>query len=181
MPEKPKVLATKLIATSRLFTIEQMHLRFSNGQEREFERLKSRFHGAVMIVPLLDNDTILLVREYAAGVDDYTLGFPKGLMHEGEDILLAANRELMEEVGYGAKKLDYLTSMMAMPGYMKNTMKVVLARDLYPAKLEGDEPEELEVVPWHISELATLLARDDFCEARSIAAIFLVRELLAKS
>jgi ADP-ribose diphosphatase len=55
----------------------------------------------------------------------------------------------------------------------------VLAQDLYPERLQGDEPEELEVVPWRMDELHLLLARDDVTEGRSIAALFMAREYLA--
>ena len=75
----------------------------------------------------------------------------------------------MEEVGYGAKELLALKSMTAAPGYWGSSVTVVLAKDLYPAKLPGDEPEELEVVPWRLSNYHELIAREDFTESRSIA------------
>lgn len=56
--------------------------------------------------------------------------------------------------------------------------QVVLAQDLYSQKLVGDEPEEIEVVPWKLSRLANLLAHPECTEARSIAALFLTRERL---
>lgn len=96
---KPQILDRRTMAKSRLFTIESLDLRFSNGEERCFERLRSSGFGAVMIIPLVDAETLLLIREYGAGVDDYTLGFPKGLIDEGETPRMAANRELQEEVG----------------------------------------------------------------------------------
>jgi len=64
------------------------------------------------------------------------------------------------------------------PGYLFHTTHIVLARDLYPRRLEGDEPEPIEVVPWKISQLDRLLQRDDFTEARSIAALYMVRDKL---
>jgi ADP-ribose diphosphatase len=56
---------------------------------------------------------------------------------------------------------------------------VVIARDLYPERLVGDEPEELEVVEWKLSELHKLLEQPDVTEGRSIAALFIAREYLA--
>ena len=56
---------------------------------------------------------------------------------------------------------------------------VVLARDLYPERLAGDEPEQLEVVPWRLDDLHTLLEQPDVSEGRSIAALFMAREYLA--
>jgi ADP-ribose diphosphatase len=62
---------------------------------------------------------------------------------------------------------------------MTSMTHVVLARDLYEERLPGDEPEELEVVPWRLSELHTLLLQPDITEGRSIAALFIAREYLA--
>lgn len=178
MPKKPQILRTKIIAKSRIFSIEQLDLRFSNGEERTFERLRGHARGAVMIVPMLDEETVLLIREYAAGTDAYELGFPKGLLEDNEDLYTAADREMQEEIGYGAKQFDTLKTMTISPGYWGASMHILLARDLYESKLEGDEPEEIEVVPWRLSQFDELLAQDDFREARSIAALFLLRERL---
>lgn len=178
MPKKPEILSVKTIARTALFHVEGLHLRFSNGEERNFERLKGGRDGSVMMVPMLDADTVLLVREYGVGIEDYFLALPKGLVEPGEDILEAASRELMEEVGYGARRLTCLRSMSLSPSYISGAMPLVLAQDLYEKRLVGDEPEPIEIVPWKLSRLNALLARDDFHEARSIAALFLVRELL---
>jgi ADP-ribose diphosphatase len=132
----------------------------------------------VLVVPLLNSETVLLVREYAAGTHRYELGFPKGVVERDEDFMAAANREIMEEVGYGAHTLEYLTAMTIAPGYIGHITHIVLAENLYQQHMPGDEPEEVEVIPWSMNDVAALLARDDFSEARSIAALFLVRETL---
>lgn len=181
MPEKPTLLDKKVLAQTRYFRIEALYLEFSNGQRRLFERL-GRGHsggGAVLIVPLLDEETVLLVREYAAGLNRYELGLPKGRIEPGEAILSSANRELKEEVGYGAKRLYHLTTLSLAPSYLEHTTEVVIAEDLYAEKLPGDEPEELEVVPWRLDNLSALIAGGECSEARSIAALFLTQQYLA--
>ena len=70
--------------------------------------------------------------------------------------------------------------MTVAPGYLSHTTHIVLARELYPSRLAGDEPEPIEVVPWRLEELDGLLADPDFTEARSIAALFLVRRHLGR-
>ncbi len=179
MPTKPSILKRATVARSRLFRADEIHLRFSNGEERTYEKLCSGGPGAVLIVPLLDENTVLLVREYAAGIEDYHLALPKGAIDQGETLLAAANRELKEEVGYGARKLQFLKRINLSPAYMEHGINVVIAWDLYPERLEGDEPEPIEVVPYPLSDLLQLIARADVCEGRSIAALFMVREWLA--
>ena len=176
MSKLPKIHSVETVAKSRLFHIEKMDLEFSNGERREYERLKSGTHGAVMILPLKDQDTMLLIKEYAAGIESYHLGFPKGLIESGEDPLEAANRELREEVGSAARELQSIGEFSLAPGYLSHVMTLVLAQDLYPAPLEGDEPEPIEVIEWPIAKAAELLQRDDFSEARSIAALYMLAQ-----
>ncbi len=177
MSKLPTILGTKTIAESRIFKIEQMHLRFSNGHEAHYERICGRLPGAVMIIPMLDDDTFLLIREYAAAAGKYVLGFAKGAMDHDEDVLKTANRELMEEVGYGAHQLTHLASWSLSPAYFNATMEIVLAKNLYPQKLDGDEPEPLEVIPWKISDIDALLAHSEFHESRSVAAVLLLERM----
>ena len=160
------------------YRLEHLDLEFSNGERRRFERMVSRGHGAVVVVPMLDDETVLLVREYAAGVHRYELGLVKGRIDAGETPEQAADRELQEEAGYGARRLEVLRALSLAPTYMSHQSWLVLARDLYPQRLPGDEPEELEVVPWKLDALDQLMLRDDFSEGRSLAALFIAREWL---
>lgn len=175
----PIIHQRRLRDPSKIFEIEQLDLEFSNGERRTYERMKSRGLGAVIIVPMLDENTVLLVREYAAGLHHYEVGLPKGRLEENESVLQGANRELKEEIGYGARDLKELTQLSLAPGYMTHVTRIVLARDLYPEKLPGDEPEELQVVPWPINDLLSITRRDDCTEGRTIAALYIARDYLA--
>jgi ADP-ribose diphosphatase len=174
----PKITARKQVAKSRLFAIEQIDLTFTNGEKREYERMSGTGRGAVMIVPMLDKDTMLLVREYCAGTHTYELGFPKGLIDAGESAEQAANRELKEEIGYGAEKLTFIHTVAMAPAFFDAKMTIFLAENLYAEKLIGDEPEALVVVPWPLLDYRQLLLEPDFNEARSLAALLLVKDQL---
>jgi ADP-ribose diphosphatase len=160
------------------YRMERLDLEFGNGERRHYERLHSRGRGAVVVVPLLDDDTVLLVREYAAGVHRYELGLVKGRIDAGETPLQAADRELKEEAGHGARSLRVLRMLSMSPSYMTQQTHLVVARDLYPERLPGDEPEDLEVVPWKLDALHELMLREDCSEGRSLAALFIAREWL---
>lgn len=174
----PKILDIQQVAQTKLFKIESMHLAFSNGEERVFERLKEWVPGVVLMVPMIDEETLLLTKEYAAGINEYTLSFPKGRIEYGEDYYQAANRELQEEIKFKSNRMSYIQGVTSAPNYNATQMHIVLAEDLEEAPLEGDEPEPIVVEPWPIEDVAGLLARSDFHEARSIAALFLVKEHL---
>ncbi|MDZ7791968.1 MAG: ADP compounds hydrolase NudE [Xanthomonadales bacterium] len=161
-----------------LFRVEQLDLEFANGEHRTYERLISRGVGAVIVVAMPDDDHVLLIREYACGVHRYELGLPKGRLEPGESYTEGANRELQEECGYGARSLTELGHLTLAPGYMTHRTHVILARDLYESRLPGDEPEEIEVVPWPINDLISLIKREDCTEGRSIAALYMARDML---
>lgn len=180
MTVKPEILKVTKTAKSRLFQVEELELRFSNGVERTYERLASRGHGAVMIVAIDDQQRVVLIREYAGGIEDYTLTLPKGLIDPGENAVIAANRELKEEAGFGAHKLTPLKDMTAAPNYMGHKLTAVLAQDLYPCSLEGDEPEPLEVIHWPLSDIDSLVMQEEFTEGRAIAALYIARHFLEK-
>jgi ADP-ribose diphosphatase len=177
--QDPEILGVRTAARSRLFHIEAVQLRFANGNEREYERVAaSPEPGAVLIVPVLDADTILLVREYAVGIERYQFGFPIGRTEAGETALQAANRELREETGYAARELTRLHTMTLAPGILGYRMDVVLARSLYRRRKRGDEPEPLDLLKWPITRLEELLHREDISDARTLAALFIARSVL---
>jgi ADP-ribose diphosphatase len=162
-----------------LFTVESLDLTFSNGEKRQYERLKGGGRGAVLVVPIDHLGNLILVREYCAGTHDYQLGFPKGLIDPGETAQQAGDRELKEEAGFGANQFDELKLVTLAPSYFNAKMHILLAQDLYPESLEGDEPEPLEVVKWPLHEWQALLTQKDFTEARSVAALMLAKQHLS--
>lgn len=169
----PEIVSITTEAKTRLFTVESLDLRFSNGEQRIYERMKPSGRDAVMMVPITSRGDLLLIREYAAGTERYELGFPKGLIDPGETAEQAANRELKEEIGMGSNSLSYLKEIVLAPSYFSSRMTLFIAQDLYKETLKGDEPEPLEVIRWPLSQAEELLTHLDFCEARSISALLL--------
>lgn len=179
MSEKilPEICDVKVIAKTRIFEIQSVDLRFSNGEERTYERLTPQRRSSVMILPIHEGN-LVFVKEYAVGSERYELNFPKGIVDSGEQPIEAANRELQEEIGFGAHKLTPLRPLYSSPSHMFGLMHLFVAEDLYPSWLEGDEPEPLEIVRYPLSKLDELLADPTFGEARNLAGLFLLKEFL---
>lgn len=178
MRKNPKINNIKTVANSKVFCIESMDIEFSNGVKRTYERLNSKSSGAVLIVPMLDDETILMIYEFSAGTQRYELGFPKGKIDDKETPIEAALRELKEEIGYGAKKLTIVKSITLAPSYQSNETHIILAENLYQQKEEGDEPEPLEVVANRFSDIENIVYDKDLTEARSILALYMVRDII---
>ena len=178
MNKKPQILKRTLLSQSKLFGIEQVALQFSNGETRDYERIISPGAGAVMIVPVVDQEHVIMIREYAVGTDCYELLFPKGKIDPGEDIYSAATRECMEEIGYRPGQLTHIGSLTIVPGYLGFTTHTMLAEELAEESIEGDEPEPLQPVICNIHDIDRLMQHDNLSEARSIAALYQVRDIL---
>lgn len=174
----PVITKLETVAQSALFGIEAMHLRFSNGVERVYERLRGGGREAVIVAAIDEHDRLVLIREYMAGFHDFELSLPKGRVDPGESLEQAANRELKEEAGFGARDLCTLRRISLAPAHMGFTIHVVLARDLYPERLPADEPERFEVVTWPVAEIDALVMSPEFTESRAIAALKLVEVFL---
>ena len=178
----PIIRKAQTVAQSRFFKIEEMHLTFSNGVERVYERLPAIGEQGVIVVAVNANDELLLIREYAAGFHEFQLTLPKGAAEPGESLEAAASRELAEEVGFAANDTRFVKRLSIAPGHMGFTINVVMASNLYIHKLPGDEPEPPELVLWPLEKIDELLEHEEFFEARAIAALTLcLPQLLCSS
>ncbi|NCF44688.1 MAG: ADP compounds hydrolase NudE [Proteobacteria bacterium] len=169
----PTIRKTQVLARSRFFTIEAMHLTFSNGVERVYERLPAVGEQGVIVVAVNDKEELLLIREYAAGFHEFQLTLPKGAAEVNETLQAAAARELAEEAGFGARDVRFVKRLSIAPGHMGFTINVLMASDLYPHEIPGDEPEPPELVLWPLAKIEELLTHEEFYEARAIAALTL--------
>lgn len=178
MKIKPKISNIKTIINTGIFNIESLDVEFSNGCIRNYQRLNPISNGAVLIVPMLDDATVLMAYEFSGGTNKYELVLPKGKIDDGESIVEAANRELQEEVGYASNNLKHIKTMSIAPSYQASMIHIVLATELYSSFLLGDEPEPLMVVTHKLANLEKLVYNDDLTEARSIAALYMARNIM---
>ena len=176
----PKITRTEILAETKFFKIESLHLEFSNGVQRVYERLPAVGEQGVIVVAVNAAQEILLIREYAAGFHEFQLTLPKGAAEPGENLLEAATRELAEEIGFAPRQVEFVKNLTLAPGHMGFTINVVFATDLYPLQLPADEPEPPELVTWPVSELDGLLLSEEFNEARAIAALCLCKDRIAR-
>lgn len=176
MRQKPQIKSTRIVTKSRLFTIEDVDLLFSNGNEMTFQRIVSSGEAA-MVVPMTESG-VLMVREYAAGTDRYELGFVKGRIDPGETPQEAAQRELKEEIGFGAEELTYIREMHGLPHYSDFSMHLFFASGLYPSELVGDEAEPLEQINYRFDELNTLLEHPEINDPRVLTGLLLLEKWL---
>lgn len=174
---KPEILDVRIAAETRIFQIQAVDLQFSNGATRTYERLTPNRKPSIMVLPIQNNE-LIMVREYAVGSERHELGFVKGLIDAGESPEQAANRELQEEIGMAANRIDFLRKIYANPSHMFGLMDVFVAQDLYPAQLNGDEPEPLEMVRVPLNQIDDLIGNPELGDARILTALVLLQRYL---
>ena len=126
----------------------------------------------VAIVALDDRGNVLLVRQYRLPTQRSLLEIPAGGVDAGESAEEAAQRELQEETGQRAGRLERLYSFFASPGYCGEYMHLYLATALEPGALASDADERIEVVRLPLSEALRLIERGEICDAKSIVGLW---------
>jgi ADP-ribose pyrophosphatase len=121
-----------------------------NGATVELEVI--RHQGAAAVVPLREDGTVLLIRQYRHAAGGYIYEIPAGKLDPGEDPLHCAARELEEEIGYRAGRLEHLLTFFTTPGFTDEIIHVYLATDLSPGTQSLEHDEILEVVPMPLPE-----------------------------
>ena len=173
-----KLLKSEVVYPGRAFTIRQDTLRMPDGHEARFDIVQHI--GSVSIIPVDEQGNLLFVRQYrpAAGMD--LLELPAGTLDEGEAPEACARREVREETGMAAGKLELLGRFFLAPGYSTEYMHVYLATGLYPDPLEADADEFLAVETIPVATALAMARHGDLQDAKSLAALLLAQPRLEK-
>lgn len=173
----PKRIGEKIIFQTKLFTIKDIDIAYDHKQIT-YQIIEK--NNTALIVPINEKGELILVREYFSAIDEYQLGLPKGKIDSDHDDLTTANKELQEEIGLKAGRLDKLRIVTMSPGYMTQKTHIFLARDLTENKMEGDEEEVLEVIHYPFDKFEELIDQGKLTESRMITALFLAKRFLNK-
>ncbi len=160
----------------RLLTVHVDTVRLPNGGQSTREVVAHP--GAVAMVALPDADHVLCVRQWRHAAGRALLELPAGTLSPGEEPAACAERELMEEIGYRPRRLTPLISFYLAPGYSEELLHVFLAEELTPERRPPDEDEQIEVVRLSWDEIAEMLTRGEFGDAKTVAGLLLAREVL---
>lgn len=131
-----------------------------------------RHPGAVVIVPVLENGNIVVVEQYRYPLAAVLMELPAGKLDAEESFERCAKRELLEETGYNAKKMEYLGKMATTPGFCDEIIHVFKATQLVKQEACPDEDEFLNVREITLQELRELIKNGGFYDAKSITALF---------
>ena len=155
---------------------------FESPSGERFERDIVHHPGAVSVVPLLPGDReVVLVRQYRAAIDRLLLEIPAGKRDvAGEPVELTARRELEEEIGMRAGRLEALAEFYNSPGFCDEHSFIFLARDLQPttASAQGIEEEHMTIEHVAVDAVPHLISSGELVDAKSIIGLLVTLERL---
>lgn len=172
-----RTLSTEQVFDGKIVKVFVDDVRLPDGREARWERV---IHpGAVGMVPLLSDGTIVLVRQYRHAVGKVLLEIPAGKLEEGEPPEACARRELAEEVGYRAGEMVKLAEFYNSPGYSDEYFHLFLARELEEGQAEAEPDEFFQVETMHLEEAFDLISSGEVRDAKTVIGITLTKLLLA--
>ena len=173
MSESPRV-STRRIYTGRVISLDLDIVRFPNGTLGELEMV--RHPGASAVVPFLSDPTgddpqLLLIRQYRYAAEQYLYEVPAGRLDAGESPEHCARRELREETGCEAERVEHLFTMYTTPGFTDEKIHVFMAMGLTRGEnhREADEFIELETV--QLSRALSLIQQGEIPDGKTALAI----------
>ena len=167
---KPKVISSEKIYEGKVFDISIAEIRDGAiGYKREIVEHK----GSAVIVPVFQDKTVALVRQYRHAAGEYLLEIPAGTLNRGEDPLIGARRELEEEIGVTSDSIEKLTEFYVSPGFLTEKMFVYLATDLRESKQNLEEDELLTIEKLTFSEAFEKIKTGEIQDAKTIAGLIL--------
>jgi len=141
-------------------------------QGTECEKVIIHPHNAVAVFPV-DRDRCKLLKQYRFAIDQYIYEIPAGIMEPGEDPKETVRRELIEETGFTAQKIEYKGFIYTTPGFTDEKIFLFEARDLSPSEEYGkDEDEIIEVVDVPVIELPGMIRDGTIVDAKTICLIY---------
>ena len=135
--------------------------------------------GAVVILPVLDAERVVLIRNYRFAVGETLWEVPAGTVEPDEDLESCARRELAEETGYTAATWTYRGFLYASPGVLDEKLHLFLAEDLTPGAMRPEADEQIEPVILTLKEAIRLCVSGEIRDAKTIASLLLWEKILA--
>ncbi len=166
----PQILESKKIFHGKVFDVTVDTIREG---DKTYQRETVHHPGSAVIVPVFADGTLALVRQYRHPAVRYLLEIPAGTLNHGEDPEAGAARELEEELGCTATRLEKLSEFFVTPGFCEEKMWVYLATELTETEQRLEDDEIIEVVRIPFSQALSMITTGEIEDAKTIIGIML--------
>ena len=173
-----ELIRSEMLLQGRTFKLRRDHLKTPDGRETKLEIIEHG--GSVIIIPIDADGNMLFVRQYRHAAGEDLLELPAGTRERNEPYEECAAREIREETGMAAGKLEKVGEFYLAPGYSTEFMGVFIATELSHNPLEPDVDEFLTVEKMSVKDAFEMVMRGDMPDAKSLAAFLLAKPYLEK-
>ena len=163
-------LHNKLIYRGRIIRLEKNRVRLPNGRIVDLDIV--RHPGASAIVPIMDDGSYILIKQYRHATGGYIYEIPAGTINKGESPLQCAKRELIEETGFSAKRFKRLISLRTTPGFTNELIHIYLATGLSRAEIRHDFDEVINVKIVSKRKLIKMINSNEIVDAKSLVGLY---------
>ncbi len=162
-------LTTHTAYRGRMLTVKEDQVRLPDGGKATREYIEHP--GAVMILPLFEDFSLVLEHQYRYPMRAHILELPAGKIEPGEDSLNTAKRELLEETGYVAQEWRHMTTLYPCVGYANEKIELFLARNLRLQGHPGEEGEFIETIKVSLDDALGMVERGEINEMKTILGL----------
>lgn len=171
---KEKKISGGAVFEGGLLNVHKDRVELPNGKESSREYIKHP--GAVLVIPFIDDRNVVMERQFRYPAGEIFLEFPAGKIDPGEDPEETGARELLEETGYRAGRLRYLTKLYPGIGYSDEIIYIYRADDLRLEKSDRDTDEFLEIFTVGLDEAYRCMIEGGISDAKTMVALFWVKQ-----
>lgn len=157
------------IYTGKVVTLNVDTVQLPNGVTVDLETI--RHPGAAAVVPIKDDGTVVLIRQFRHAAGGFIYEIPAGKLSPGEDPLHCAARELEEEIGYRAASFELLSSIFTAPGFADEVIHVYKATGLTQGRQQLDHDEVLEIVEMSLEQAITRIQDGTIRDGKTIVGL----------
>ena len=170
-----KRIRTEKVYSGSFLDVRKDTVKLPNGESSTREWIKHP--GAVCIIPVLKENSILFIRQYRYSIRKHMIEIPAGKIDAGEDPLTCGLRELEEETGYVAEKLTLLTTIYPAIGFTDEKMWIYIAENLTKTKPKLDKDEFLEPYPLPFDKALKMVWESKINDAKTMVALLMFSQL----
>ena len=167
---KPEINSTKTVYEGNVFNVVRTRIK---AGELEYDRDIITHSGSAVIVPVFEDKTIAIVRQYRHPAGKYLIELPAGTIDDGETPQECASREVEEEIGYKAKTIEKLTEFYVSPGFLSEKMFVFIATELTETEQNLEEDEVLSVEKTTFENAFEMILSGEIEDAKTITGLIL--------
>jgi len=166
---KESRITTEVVYKGDFLDVRRDEVLLPNGETGTREWINHP--GAVVIIPILPNGEIALIKQFRYAARSEFLELPAGKLDEGEDPKACAFRELEEEIGYRAGKMQFIANIHPAIGFANEIMSIYLAENLKKTNYNRDKDEFIELIPTNMEEALNLVWENKITDVKSIIGL----------